>query len=700
VSVQSWLCAVVCAIVVSPFSYAQNSQTPKKPVVMDRLMFITYGSPSWNKDSSKVDTAFIFMRDKTSGRIAQIQLEETEPDSSQFKGQFNVSLNESEKISPEIYIAPTSLREADQDNKKLYELIKAGKIPRKPLVWKKSARGQTVLDVYDTREQGESAYKVYQEEQKLLALTRGKKLAKPVLSDSTLDTARQAELKNLLSKLAKESAKHEANRIRMEQIERQKADLRMARLNQMPEAERNEQKRLADVAAKTAMGFYTQGKFLEAQASFKKSVDLDPSVTSVLYNFGVVQYRNEKFNESIVALRMSKVDPQTDAERKYYMALNHYRLSELVSAMKLFEEVGASQNPVLGPSAVFYQGVIYFTEEKFEQAKKAFETVIDISQDAKMDDQAEAYLDRLAAAMAFAKMRENKWTVSGTLGLMYDSNVLLAPDNASDQGSATDIEDARLLTVLDLEYRPIFTEHHEASAKATVTMINSVKEDAAKADPFLYTFSAPYTYKGIVWKKGYKLTAKPGYEVLYMAPSGGTKTQQQASPFFSLDNTFVMNPEIFSVYSFEYRADDTVTPDAIGPNDSDASKIGLKTSQIFILDKAKKQMFIANLGYSINAAKGDNKKYARIDAGATYLQPLKWDVTWNAGLSMYRVNYGSADPSRTDFNTTLSTAVSKPIRDWVTWSFLANYSKNDSDVSANEYSKYTVMTTATFVTSF
>lgn len=693
--------AVVLLFFISPLAFAQPAKsTPKKPVTVSRLMHITFGSPSWNKDPKAVDTAYIIFRDKTSGRIAQIQLEETEPDSSQFSGRFNVSLNESEKVSPEIYVAPSEIRGADKDNKKLYEAISGGKLPRKPIVWKKNERGQTVLDVYDTRDQAEAAYRVYQEEQKLMAISKGKRPGKAGLADSAMLTARQIELNTKLDNLAKETAKQEAERIRMQQIEQAKADVRAAKLSAMPENERAAIKAKAAALAKEGTAFYSQGQFPEAEAKLRESLDLDPTVGAVQYNYGVTLYRTQKFNESLVALRMAKLDAATAVERDYYAGLVHYRLAELNPAMKLFTSVGNSSNPTLAPSAIFYQGMIHFTAEKYELAKKSFEQVIDVSQDPKMDDQAEEYIERIAAAMAYQKMLEKKWTLSGTIGLMYDSNVLLSPDSASDQGSATDVADVRLLTVADVEYRAILTDKHEASAKATATLINSAQEEAAKADPFLYTFQIPYSYKTTLGSKGYKLSVKPGYEILYMAPSGGTKVVQQSSPFLTVENTLVMKPNWFSMYNLEYRSDDTPTADSVGPNDSDANKISLKTTQILILDKSKKQMLLPALGYTINAAKGDNKKYNRIDLGVTYLRPAFWETSWNVGLALYKVNYSSASPSRDDLNTTLSTGLSKPIRDWVTWSLIGSYSKNDSNVDANEYSKYTVMTTATFVTNF
>ncbi len=104
----------------------------EKPIQAGGQMSITYGSPSWNSDSAKIDSAYLVIRDRNSGRLIQINLEETEPDSSKFNGYFSLS----DTITPEVYIPPSNIR-GEKSLKKLYQLIKDGKIPRKPLIWKK-----------------------------------------------------------------------------------------------------------------------------------------------------------------------------------------------------------------------------------------------------------------------------------------------------------------------------------------------------------------------------------------------------------------------------------------------------------------------------------------------------------------------------------------------------------------------------------
>ena len=101
-----------------------------------------------------------------------------------------------------------------------------------------------------------------------------------------------------------------------------------------------------------------------------------------------------------------------------------------------------------------------------------------------------------------------------------------------------------------------------------------------------------------------------------------------------------------------------------------------------------------------NAAVGDNKTYNRFEIGASYTRPISsW--AWNIGLNYYYLTYPSAAVGREDNDYMLTTGVSKPLRDWVTWGLSAAYTSNASSQSdAYQYSKWTVLTTASFNTAF
>ncbi len=663
-----------------------------------RPMNIEYGSSSWNTDSRTIDTAYLVMKDKTTGKFVQIQLEETEPDSSQFDGQFHVNLSD-KALDPQVYVPPKELRNSERDYKKVHEMIQSNKLESKPLITKRNDKNQMVIDVYDTKEQAASAQKAWDEKQRLMSEAKHQKLLKQVPDRDKVKLATDVEQKAALNRLALAAADHEAERVRMDQIERQKAMEREKAANALSEKERNARKAQSKKLGEEAMAFYTKGEFPNAESKFREAVDLDPSNKTLLFRYGVSLYRLNKFNEAIVILKLAEVPPALEIEKKYFLGLTYYRLNELQSAKNTFREASASNDPIMGPSSMFYLGVVLFAQDDLDNAKKSFETVIDTSQDPRMDTQAEEYIERIAQALMFKKLQEKRWTLTGTIGANYDSNVTYSPDQST-SGSATKVSDIRYVTIGDVAYRAIYNQTHELSAKANVNLTNSSKTTAAVADPFIANLSLPYNHKGTAMGKGHVLGVKPAYETLHMAPTGGTKTQLLTSLILDVDNTFVMKPNWFSTYTVQLRQDDFDIASSTGDDDFDAMKYTIKTTQSIYLDKARKEAVTGNLGVVMNNAKGDNKKYNRIEVGANLSRPMKWGYSWNAGLQAYQVKYAKASPDRSDFNVALSLGLEKPIREWVTWTVTGTYTKNDStNETTYEYSKYVIMTQAVFNTN-
>ena len=679
-------------------SLSANAQTANKgsatkpPLQTGQLMTITYGSVSWNTDSKKIDSAFLLVRDKNTQKIATIQLEETEPDSSQFRGKFSVAFVEGGKVAPEVYIPPTELRR-EKDVTKLYQLIQTNQLTRKPVILRKTDKGP-VLDVYDTRDQAERALKAYQDE---IALAK-QKLIKPLPSEQDLDAAKMAQM----NALALEAAKRDTDRVRLDQIERQRHEKLLQIFSTLSTRQKDENRKKAKELAEEGLSFYKANDFVKAEESFRKASDLDPEATDYYYKYGVSLYRNNKLNEALVILKIAKDEPATNLEKKYYIALIHLKLKEYNQAIPPLQEVSKAKDPVLSPSALFYLGVVYFETEKYEEAKKPFEEVIDVSSDSHLDQAAENYLDLIAQEISNKLMREKKWTVSATVGGLYDSNVTLAQTSDALNSVATDNSDVKLMMSGSLQYCPLFTNHHEWAAEVGASAQMASKAALQYTDPWIYQASLPYSYKGLAWGKGYKLTLRPGYDMLYMGQAEGdsSKTNIMNSIYLSADNTFVMRKNYFASYFLEYRNDTSSLASSIGPNDLSATKISAKTTHSFFLDNARKEAVVASGGLVLNDAKGDNKKYNRVEVGVAYLKPIWESASLSTGLSVYRMNYGSADPSREDQNATIDSSITKAWTDKWSWTLAANYAINNSTVSTSEYSKLTVMSFATFNTNF
>lgn len=694
------LITVFATIAISTLnSNAQESSSSIKGIQNIKLI---YASSPWNKDSTKIDTAFLFLRDTHTGKTAKIVLDETEPDSSTFSGNFSLDFANSENFRPEIYIPPQSLRDGPEGLDRFYVLLKSNKIKKKPVVLRKDGSGKQLLDVYDTNEQAERAKKVYQQEleaQKALE-EKEKKLTKPVPDEATLEAEALSRKAKAMEKLALAARERELERIRLEQLERQKALAREQEAQRLSETAKAERAARAKALATEAVALFEQGKFQEAEEKFRQAVEVDPMEKSYYYSYAVTLYRNEKYNEALVAM---KIAPETDEnrdEKAYYTGLIHYRLNELEPALEKFRTVKASSNKDLAASSAFYEGLILYSQEEFEDSKSAFEFVLDNSNDPGLDRQAEDYIERILNAIKYREMAKKKVFLNATLGAMYDSNVTLAPDNVSSQGTALKKGSPRGLFSGGAQYRFLYTPKDEWSAKLNTVYLYSADEAVATADAAVINLSSPWVRKGLWGKKGFSWGLSPGYEVVLMDPTATGQTPFMpvilSSPMLGTDFTLIQSPKWFSSYSLEVRSDDSRLATTSADEDADALKYTLKTSQSYFLDDSKKKVIIGGLGLVLNDAKGKNKKYLRYQGNVTYVAPMKWDALWNLSLSVYQLNYGDSTTDRKDFNVTLGTGMQKPIKDWLVWGVMASYTDNSSNVETNDYSKYTIMTTATF----
>lgn len=683
---------------------APTAASTPKPTPRPQGMKITYGSSPWNTDSTQADSAFLFLKDKKSGKVVKILLDETEPDSSVFSGRFSVRWNDDGKVDPEVYIPPQNMRAKESDIQNFSSLINKGKVKRMPVITRVDENGNTAFEVYDTKEQAEKALKIFKEESKLRADKKVPTKYDP--SESTLDAARLAARQTALQQLALATKQQELERLRLEQIERQKTEKLKAEQAALSAAQRKAQEEQAAKLAKEAMAHYQNGEFPQAEDKFRQSLELDPSHLEYYFQYAISLYRNEKFNEALVYIKLSPETQENRLEQRYYRGLIHYRLKEVDSALANFSSVKNSGDKKMAAPAAFYEGIVLMGLERYEEAKASFEFVLDNSDDPKMDEQAEAYIERIIQLIAYQRSQKKKLTLTGSLGITYDSNVTFSPDNNSDQGTVTDQDSFRIMALGDVDYRWINLPNHEFNTKLSGVAILSLDEsfveldsDLGNVDPYLTTFVTPYTYKGTIGEKGYKLAIKPGYELLYMdAENEGSPSQVMSSVLLGTENTLIMRDNWFSSYILDLRLDDSSLSSSVGDDNLDSTKITLKTNQSFFLDKSKKEILIPTVGYTLNSATGKNKTYNRIDAGVTYMQPTKWENTVASySLALYKLSYSEATTERNDFDISLTGSLIKSIRDGLVWTTSANYTLNNSDQDANQYSKYSVLTLLTWI---
>lgn len=676
--------------------FGVQSHAKRAVLKRDQHVRIVYHSPSWNKDPRKIETAFLVVRDSKTGKIARITLEETEPDSSRFSGRFSVSFA-GDSTEPDIFVPPQDQHLDERSLKEFSAQIQRNAVSRKPVVMKVSKLGDRTFEVYDTREQAQAALKASAE----LNPPENRNL-KEYTPKQDLETAAMAERRRMMDRLAKEASDRESERQAMEKMARKGQDERLKEWERLSPADKAKRSAEAKGLAKLAMDAYAKNDYAQSQDLFKKASDLDPTDKSFAFYYGVSLYRLDRFNEALVQIHISKDDPSNMIEKNYYSALIHFRLKELDRSLAEFRDVKAKNDPVLSPSAGFYEGIILMSQEKLEEAKNAFEYVVDNSKDPALDQQADDYIEKILQLAQAKKMDSQRLTVSGTFGLTYDSNILLAPNGQTAQGSTVDKGGGlRLLASGSADYRYYRWGSNDLNAKVTSTYFYSLKTIYAKADPFLAGLSLPYTHKGTWGSKGHKLTIAPGTEALFMDPNAaGSRNVILNSYFLGVENLFVMNPKWFANYIFEYRSDVANVgnyPQSTGINDLSAKKYTFKTQQILFVDDTKKRAVILSGGGIFNMANGSESAYTRYEAGFNFTAPIqKWNASWMAGLTAYYLTFPTKVPNRHDTNVTVMAALSKPVNEWLTAGVMANYTTNASDDANSAYNKYTVLTTATF----
>ena len=660
-------------------------------------MRLNYGLRLWNKSAVKIDSASLLMRENKTGRIVQIHLEETAPDSSVFSGLYSITWANLDRTTVDFFVPPQELLDTNEGMRKVLDMVKARELKRHPFILHRTALGQQTVEIFDTREQAEAALKAFRAEQQLTTQANQKFPSDAAVA--TTETADDLREKRLAAHAVSE-------RIRLEQVEAQRMQQMKEDAARQSAADTAERIAKGKAAASTGMNAFRAGSYIEAMSQFDDAVSADPNNTSYYYQYAVSLYKSDEFNKSLVYLKMAKGHDVDSVERDYYLGLNHFKLKEFNESNLAFSQVVASHNATLAPSAEFYQGVLGIQEKKWDVARDHFQSVIDTSKDPELDKRAESYLDQIIRLQRYEKERARKWQISATVGESYDSNILQSNNYVLDQGTASNSAGYRSLLMGSGRYRPLYNETHEFAVQADVLTMYSTSDKFKysqtnrNADPTIASISAPWTYKGLVLNHGYKFDLVPAYESDWMSLENNTQKQILSSYYVDFNNLFVVNEKWFVNYNIELRKDNSKLDSSTGDNNANALKVKFTLASLYMMNDAKNKIITTDASYTSNGADGSNQIFDRWDASIGYIQPTWWNTTANAKLSYYYLNYPQAAPGRSDNDVALNLGATKPLSDIYNVGLLAGYSNNSSDVRADIYNRFSVLLTFSALVAF
>lgn len=672
--------------------------TPKGVQVDPRTALrISYGYPAWNKSPTQIDSGSLIMRDRVSGKLVQIHLIEDAPDSSVFAGLYSIGWNEGQRLQVDFFVPPQELLQSPQGMKQIAAMIANNQMPRKPFIFRRSrTRGQSI-EIFDTVEQARAALQAYQAEQQVQGLQN-----KKYPSDQQVDTAQlAAELKQ-----KEEAALAAAERVRLEQIEAQRLAEMKAREAAANKREKAKRKKEGQQIAEEGLALYREGKFQEASDRFASAIELDPDNRSYYFQYGVALYKIDQYNKSLVYLNKAEDANVNAAEKDFFIGLNHFRLKEYPEAARAFDRVAQTKDPNLSPSAQFYKGVTHFEEKQWDDAQAAFQVVLDTSTDPQLDERAEMYIEQILRIRQFEAEKARKWQVSATVGAQYDSNINLISESSLSQGAATDTEGYRSLLMGSVRYRPVYTETREWAVQLDGLYMYSVDNsfehspELRNADPMVVGVSAPWSHKGLLFGKGYKLDITPGFESISMGIEDGTQKEIISSLYLNFGNLFIMSNKLYSNINLELRNDSNKMASQTGDNDLSAFRVKLLNSNLHFVSDDKTKIMTTEVALTQNNAAGRNTTYNRLDLALGWIQPFYWDTTATAKLGYYFLSYPEHTDSRTDNNLTLTLGGIKKLNDVFSAGLVATYSDNMSNATAYTYKKWTTMLTLSALQAF
>ncbi|MBX9769675.1 MAG: hypothetical protein K2X47_20525 [Bdellovibrionales bacterium] len=661
----------------------------RSSIVSMKSVIIEYEQAGWNKNPNEIESSRILVKDSKTGRVSQIELQETEPDSGKFSGAFVFNWDKGTEFKPDVYIPDPALFEREDGFRIIQAQMAAGQIASLPIVMREEDSGLQFLDVFDSQSAADAA-ELAETEKKIQKASTTAKTPKlmndKVAASQILEASELAKIELERKKAAEEAIRKENEREKLLAEERRKKEEELKKMAMMAAEELKKRKEEAKKIAAQGLALYGKSEFVKSEAKFSQASQLDPENDSFYYSYGVVLYRNKKYNKSMTILEIAKVDETQRSERDFYIALCLYRMKDYEKAESKFNVIRAAKDKAYGASSAFYIGLLKFELLQYEKAKPFFEEVLDTSTDPKLDEQAENYIEQINRILEFARLKSKKFNLSLSFGGQYDSNILLISDSVLDAARPSEVGDVRTAAGAGLQYRPLFEKNLEWAMKVRFDNIRTLKAAFVQADPSILNASAPFTYKGTLIGKGYRLLATPAYEKLWLdVNADGTPENFINSILFDINNSFVMNENWFFSPIIKIRSDTGVTDATVN-----ATRLSLNLNNIWFFNKKKSQGLMSDVGYINNNSEGALFKFSRIDLSAIYLAPFILDTNSTIGLSMFSATYPSHPSSRQDFNVTIISGVSRPIATWLNLGINASYIINNSNVALNKYNKYVV----------
>ncbi|WP_413289576.1 tetratricopeptide repeat protein [Bdellovibrio sp. HCB337] len=488
-------------------------------------------------------------------------------------------------------------------------------------------------------------------------------------------------------------------------LEESQAKKRMALIEQQQKmSEEAKKKKQADAAALAAQAdaLYSKRNYKEAEKLYAQATELDPTADTYMYRYGVSLYKIGNYNKSLAILSLADVSSDQAIEKDYYIALNNLKLKDNDKALKKFVEIREENSPELSPISSFYAGNIELQQQKFPEARKSMEYVLDNSKDPKLDKSAEDLLEQIDKLESYYESKKEKYRFSVFGGLIYDTNIL----NIAENNVATDVKAWRLnygASALAFLQRSMTSDFGAKAYMSDYYSVNSTfKNDATiqAADALEFGLSLPYHQEFKFSKKQGYLEVVPTYKNVMMSPDGsGSREVVLRTTEFATTASVPVKQDLMLSTRLDLGMDDSTLETSVGDDDLSGTRYGLTLMPIQVLDMKGEKTLTGEFSYLLNNANGKNYKYNRFGLAATYSTPAYAKGTGSLRADYSIQNYAEATTPRKDTVISLTASYTKDLNK--KWNMLlsAQATTAGSDVETYKYNKFLITSLFTYTHS-
>ncbi|MBS1969164.1 MAG: tetratricopeptide repeat protein [Bdellovibrionales bacterium] len=656
------------AFVFAPVTFAKENKISQSQAIMVELRDAT----------GEAEEQTIRVKEVESGKITQLTLSKDPSTPQVWSGYFVI----------QFFKGDTSTKTLDfqtQSGESFNAAISQGKAVQKVTLFKTPEE----LALYEATQVEEKQKIAEKQIAKQIQVAKPKNPAIPINKEKVEQLVRQ---QGKLQEAAQLSLEEAQAKKRMALIEQQQ---------KMSEEAKKKKKAEAAEIVKKADSLYASKDYAGAEKLYSQATDLDPAEESYLYRYGVSLYKIGNYNKSLATLSLADVDQEQTVEKDYYVALNNLKLKNYDKALRQLVEIREENSPELSPIASFFAGNIEVQQQKFIEARRSMEYVLDNSKDPKLDKSAEAMLEQIDKMESYYESKKEKYRLSAFAGLLYDTNVL----NTAENNAATDTKAWRLnygasaLAILTRTMTSDFGAKLSYSDYYSMDSSFQKNADIQAADTMEVGITLPYHLDFKSGKRDFNLEVIPGYKNTYIPNTSGVREVALKTTEMSTTLSTPMKQDLYLSGRLDLGSDQNFLETATGDDDLSATRYGFTLIPTQMLDLKGEKTLIGELGYLYNNATGKNNRYKKLSLAATVSYP-----TYFKGTSSLRADYAIQDYSdaatpRKDTNIALTASYTKDLNKQ--WNMLLSIQATtaNSDVDTYKYNKFLVTSLFTYTTS-